>query len=374
MLHINKKILIVFSTVLIIAASLFISCDDKGITEDRYQIEYYRTAQLKNIYNNGISILTDKFSQEVVLLKQSVLDLKQTASLNNLINAQNNWKNVMKTWKQLELYNLGAVQNSFIHFEINRWETNTSLIDGYINGNDVINEAYIESKGSSSKGLSAIEYLLFSSENNQTILNTFTTGLNKQRRLDYLLALSENLEKKENKLKTLWVNNEDTFLNSLENGISGSQNQLTNAMVSLVEEIIISKLGKPLGEKTGGIISVNSLEAYRSSFSLEIINQHLIALEKCYSGNFKQNSIKWGYDNYLDLIGSITLNEKINTAFANCKLRIEAIKNPLREELVNNKQSVSKLRSSFTNLLVLIKVDLANAIGSTITISDNDGD
>lgn len=374
MLHINKKILIVFSALLVITASLFISCDDKGITEDRYQIEYYRTAQLKNIYNNGIVTLTDAFSQEVIQLKESINNLKQTTTLNNLVSSQNNWKNVMKTWKQLELYNLGAIQNSFIHFEINRWETNTSLINDYINGSDVINETYVESKGSSAKGLSAIEFLLFSSENNQTVLNTLTTALNSQRRLDYLLALSENLEKKETKLKTLWTNSEDTFLNSLQNGISGSQNQLTNAMVSLIEEIVISKLGKPLGEKTGGTISVNSLEAYRSGFSLEIINQHLMALEKCYSGNFKQNSIKWGYDNYLDLIGSITLNEKINTAFANCKLKIEAIKNPLREELINNKQNVAELRSSFTNLLVLIKVDLANAIGSTITISDNDGD
>ena len=374
MLHINKKILIVFSALLVITASLFISCDDKGITEDRYQIEYYRTAQLKNIYNNGIVTLTDAFSQEVIQLKESINNLKQTTTLNNLVSSQNNWKNVMKTWKQLELYNLGAIQNSFIHFEINRWETNTSLINDYINGSDVINETYVESKGSSAKGLSAIEFLLFSSENNQTVLNTLTTALNSQRRLDYLLALSENLEKKETKLKTLWTNSEDTFLNSLQNGISGSQNQLTNAMVSLIEEIVISKLGKPLGEKRGGTISVNSLEAYRSGFSLEIINQHLMALEKCYSGNFKQNSIKWGYDNYLDLIGSVTLNEKINTAFANCKLKIETIKNPLREELINNKQNVAELRSSFTNLLVLIKVDLANAIGSTITISDNDGD
>ncbi|WP_299158674.1 imelysin family protein [uncultured Tenacibaculum sp.] len=374
MLHFNKKILIVFSALLIITSSLFISCDDKGVTEDRYQIEYYRTAQLKNIYNNGIVTLTDTFGQEVIQLKESINNLKQTTTLNNLVSAQNNWKDVMKTWKQLELYNLGAIQNSFIHFEINRWETNTSLINDYIDGSDAINETYVESKGSSAKGLSAIEFLLFSSENNQTVLNTLTTALNSQRRLDYLLALSENLEKKETKLKTLWTNSEDTFLNSLQNGISGSQNQLTNAMVSLIEEIVISKLGKPLGEKTGGIISINSLEAYRSGFSLEIINQHLIALEKCYSGNFKQNSIKWGYDNYLDLIGSITLNEKINTAFANCKLKIEAVKNPLREELINNKQNVAELRSSFTNLLVLIKVDLANAIGSTITISDNDGD
>lgn len=374
MLHFNKKILIVFSALLIITSSLFISCDDKGVTEDRYQIEYYRTAQLKNIYNNGIVTLTDTFGQEVIQLKESINNLKQTTTLNNLVSAQNNWKDVMKTWKQLELYNLGAIQNSFIHFEINRWETNTSLINDYINGSDAINETYVESKGSSAKGLSAIEFLLFSSEDNQTVLNTLTTALNSQRRLDYLLALSENLEKKETKLKTLWTNSEGTFLNSLQNGISGSQNQLTNAMVSLIEEIVISKLGKPLGEKTGGTISINSLEAYRSGFSLEIINQHLIALEKCYSGNFKQNSIKWGYDNYLDLIGSITLNEKINTAFANCKLKIEAIKNPLREELINNKQNVAELRSSFTNLLVLIKVDLANAIGSTITISDNDGD
>ncbi len=374
MLHFNKQIILIISVLIIITTCLFISCDNSGITEDQYQIEYYRTAQLENIYENEIHILSIKFVTEATSLKQKISTLKQTPSVVNLTNTQNSWKNVMRVWKQLELYNLGTIEDSFIHFEINRWKTNTNLINSYINGSDIINEGFIDSKGSSAKGLSALEYLLFSSDDNDTILNTFTVNTNSQRRLEYLAALIDDLENKATQLKTLWINNKATFLNSLENGISGSQNQLTNAMVSLLEEIIISKLGKPLGEQNGGTVIIDLLEAHRSMFSLEIIHEHLIALEKCYTGNFKQNSIKWGYDNYLELIGQTSLNERINKAFANCKLKIDIIKNPLREELVHNKQQVSDLRASITNLLILIKVDLANAIGSTITISDNDGD
>lgn len=374
MLHLKKQVFLAISFILITATGIFISCNDNGITEDEYQIQYYRTAQLKNIYTNGISVLTENFISKITNLKKNTISFKQNYSLENLTRIQDNWKNTMLVWKELEVYNLGEIEDSFIHFEINRWETNTRLIDEYINSLDIINETYIESKGSSSKGLSALEYLLFSSEDNQIVLNTFTSSSNKLRRFEYLLALIENLDRKANQLKTLWVNNKDSFITSLENGISGSQSQITNAMVSILEEIIISKLGKPLGEQTGGITNINYLESYRSGFSLSIISKYLQAVEKCFTGNFKQNSIKWGYDNYLELIGKTDLTKKINDAILDCKLKIEGINNPLRIELLTNKEKITELRSSFTNLLVLVKVDLANAIGTTITISDNDGD
>ncbi|CAM1333346.1 imelysin family protein [Tenacibaculum aestuariivivum] len=372
MLHFKNLLILIITILIINTISIFISCNDTGITENEYQIEYYRATQFKNIYENEIIILANKFVSQTTTFKQQINSFKQTPLLENLIATQNSWKSVMNTWKQLELYNLGAIENSFIHFEINRWKTNTNLINSYIEGTDDINEAYINSKGSSAKGLAALEYLLFSSNNTQEVLNTLTN--NNIRRLSYLLALADDLENKAIQLEALWINNKNTFITSVENSINGSQNQLTNAMVSLLEEIIIAKLGDPLGEQTNGVSDINLLEAYRSGYSLNIIYKHLIAIEKCYTGNFKENTIQWGYDNYLNLIGKATLNKKIKESFTDCKLKISSIKNPLREELINNKQNVVNLRASFTNLLILIKVDLANAIGSTITISDNDGD
>ncbi len=374
MTQIPKKIFLSISVLFISSILLFMSCNNEGISESEYQIEYTRTEQLKNTYENEIIVLASLFIKKTSLLKTSIVNFKSNTTLTNLATTKENWLEVLKTWKQLELYNLSAVENSFIHFEINRWETNTENVNIFINGNEVINEAFIASKGSSSKGISALEYLLFSSDNNQNVLNSFTIDTNYNRRLDYILALSENLHLKANELLNLWENDKISFISSIENGISGSQNQLTNAMINLIEEVIISKLGNPLGDKSGGIIKTDALEAARSKSSLLIIQEHLTALKRCYTGAFIDNDIQWGFDNYLTLISREDLDISILNAFNNCQIKIDKISNPLSEELLQNTQNITDLQDSFRDLLILIKVDLSNAIGATVTLNDNDGD
>jgi predicted lipoprotein len=374
MFKINKKKLVIIPTIIITSLLFFVSCNTDGITESEYQIQYTRTAQLENIYENEILVLSNEFIQKTTLLQSNVQEFKTNSTLVNLTETQASWVATLKVWKQLELYNLGAVENSFIHFEINRWATNTETIDEYIDGNETINDTFIASKGSSAKGIAAIEYLLFSSEENQEVLNSFKTDLNFERRLNYLEALAINLKIKANALLSIWENDKDNFISSLENGISGSQNQLTNAMINLIEEIIISKLGNPLGDKTGGIINVDALEAARSKSSLIIIQEHLTALKRCFTGEILENDINWGFDNYLSLIERDDLNTSIIEAFNTCQTKIDTIKTPLIDEIKNTPENVTNLQDAFRNLLILIKVDLSNAIGATVTLNDNDGD
>jgi len=189
-----------------------------------------------------------------------------------------------------------------------------------------------------------------------------------------LLALSNDLHTKATELKNIWVQDKEQFINAVENGTSGSQNQLTNALISLLEEIIIKKLGNPLGNNSGGTVAISELEAYRSETSLAILQEHLIALKRCYFGDFKEDSIKWGYDNYLLLIGNEHLTIRVLDVFNELDALLTSIEGSLKNELVSNPTNIVKLRKKFTDLLVLIKVDLANTIGATVTISDNDGD
>lgn len=370
----NIKTLSITLLSIILIATFFVSCDKDGISEDEYQIQYRREAQLNNAYTNGIIPLNSSFVFNAKELKTQTQTFVQQPNIENLKNLKIQWVNTLKTWKHLELYNLGIIEDSFIHFEINRWPTNIGIVNNFIEGTETINADFIAGNGSSSKGISAMEYLLFSFDDNQEILDQFTTSPNFERRQAYLLSLSENLETKAIALQTLWIMHETDFISSLENGISGSQNQLTNAMVALIEEIIISKLGNPLGNGNGGEINIEDLEAYRSENSLLIIQEHLIALKTLYTGNFNQDSINWGFNDYLYLIGRTTLNDAITVSFNNCQERLDVILGSLKQELQDTPQNVIELQDALNGLLVLIKVDMANAIGTTITINDNDGD
>ncbi|WP_024771360.1 imelysin family protein [Aquimarina macrocephali] len=371
----NFSIKKIYTTVVllgVIISSSFISCEDDS--EYTSEVQFYKKNQLTNIYTNEIAPLNVNFVEQSELLEQSIKRFQNEITLANLQLVQEQWKAVQLVWKQLELYDLGNVANSFISFEINRWPTDTQRIDENIIGTEVLNTNFIASIGSSSKGISGIEYLIFSSEGKTATLNRFTTDENAVRRLEYLVALSENLKTKSVELKNLWETNEESFTSALENGISGSQNQIINAMVTLIEEIIISKLGSPLGDSNGGTIESERLEAYYSGFSKEILQQHLVALKRCYTGDFAQTPFRVGFDDFLTLIGSENFSNKIITQFSVCQSRLDDIKGTLKEEITSNPEAVTALKDSFRDLLVLVKVDMANVLGSTITFNDNDGD
>lgn len=353
---------------------ILISCNDDGSSENNHKIQHLREAQLENVYINEIMPLNNTFVLATQKLYEEIKSFKTTTTLEHLIIAQKQWKEVLKVWKKIELYDIGNVKNSFIHFEINRWPTDTSQIETIIDGTEPIDEASIIKKGSSSKGIAALEYLLFSSKEKEETLALFTTKPNFNRRLLYLESLSQNLQSQATVLQSIWESYRSGFMSSLEDGISGTQNQIINAMIALTEEIIISKLGKPMGDATNGTINIKALEAYRSNTSLLIIREHLNALQRCYTGEFVEKTATWGFDNYLQGIERIELDKKIKKAFDECQKKTQMASENLENILINDPEYVKSLKNTFSELLVLLKVDMANAIGSTITINDNDGD
>ncbi|WP_103866225.1 imelysin family protein [Aquimarina sp. I32.4] len=366
-----KKIIVITLVVISIIAAL-LGCDsDSGSEPD---MEFHKKNQLTTIYKYGISPLNIDFVKETTILVEVIKRFQSDATLVNLEEAQKQWKAIQKVWKQLELYDLGNIASSFISFEINRWPSDIQRIDTNIKGTQVLNSSFITSLGSSSKGISGIEYLLFSSIENTSVLDMYTTDTYASRRMEYLLALSEDLQTKSIALQALWQTHGDGFTTALENGISGSQNLVVNAMVALIEEVILSKLGKPLGDSNGGTVDTQLLEAYYSEFSKEILQQHLIALQMCYTGNFGQNTEQEGFDDILELIGSKDVADKLIEQFSVCQSAIDAIQGSLQEEIISKPAAVVALKNSFRDLLVLIKIDMANRLGTTITFNDNDGD
>ncbi len=363
----TKKTLLTGVLSLIGFIIIFQSCEKKSDAADLTQSEFHKKAQLVNIFDNEIMPLVTEFKVQSASLDELTKAYKANTSESNLNAAKAQWKNVVRVWKRLDLYDLGGVADSFISFEINRWPTDTERIDANINGTETLDADFIATKGSSVKGIAAIEYLLFTTDENAS--ETY-----RLRKTDYLVALTENLKVKADELLALWTANKTAFVGALENGITGSQNQVINAMVTLIEEIIISKLGRPLGDTNGGTISIEALEAYRSEFSKEIIQQHLIALERCYKGDFAQTPFRVGFDDFLVLIGSDNLAVDIATQFSHCQQQLDAIDGTLKATLETDTQAVADLKDSFRDLLVLIKVDMANVLGSTITFNDNDGD
>lgn len=356
-----------------IVTLFFVGCDSDDISERTYETQYYRKSQLENIYDNEISSLTSLFIVETSKLNTLASQFNANISLENLELLQSQWVKTLVIWKQIELYDIGDISDSFIYTTVNYWPSNTDFINDFIETEPLINEAFINSKGASSKGFSAIEYLIFN-ESDPITINSFTVDAYYENRLKYLVSCIQNLHNQAQKIQQSWEDYAPSFTTQLENGTDGSQNEIINAMVALTEEIIIYKLGFPLGDNNAGRIDIDDLEAYRSETSLEIIKYNLMSLERCFTGEFKQTPFRIGFTDYLIQLGYEDLSTTITTQFETCFDAIQNINGPLKQALVSNPENITTLQKEIKSLLVLIKVDMSNAIGSTITFNDNDGD
>ena len=133
-------------------------------------------------------------------------------------------------------------------------------------------------------------------------------------------------------------------------------------------------MGRPLGEANGGTPDAEELEAFRSDSSLYLMKSNIQELQNVFTGNYKENTRQIGFDEYLRDLENDALRFRIKDAFTKVNFEIETFDQSLNLTLQNDPEKVLKLKDACSELLVLIKVDMASFIGSIITFNDNDGD
>jgi predicted lipoprotein len=361
-----KKLYLFTFITLIALVSILISCNNDGtISQDEFQISYYRTIQLENTYDNEITPIHQDFSLSTAELAIKGQVFGNSITSQNLTNLKEQWKTIAADWKKCELYDIGLVRNSFIHYTINTWPTNPTFIENNITTVTTIDEVYIASVGFSSKGISAIEYLLFDSDEATTLADF----QNSQARVDYLNSCISELHTNSNTVISLWAAYKDEFIAATENGISGSQNQLINNMVALLEEIIMSKLNNAINQNDS-----EEFEAYRSDYSLNLIASNIEVLHRCFTGDFDETPYRIGFKKYLVDLGFLDLAADIDDKFNAVTFKINSMNSSLNSGLATTPENITELVTLIEDVLFVVKIDMSQAIGSTITFNDNDGD
>lgn len=319
-------------------------------------------------------------------LKSSAYDLNSSAqlftvtpNLSNLLALQEKWKIVQNQWELNCLYNLGPVKDQYLFYKIDTWPTNMTFINNTITGSDSIDNGFIESRGASSKGLPAIENIVFDLDNgNQTVLDNFNTSIDSYRRKQYLNALTINMYNQTIKIDSIWDESKgnyySSFVLSTENKISSAFNTHMNNLIELLGYIVITKLEKPMGI-TSGTVTPTLAESYQSSHSFENINQNILTLKEGFNGSLNGIGIVDLLDDKNVKNGSVLLSESINQKFDSLVISLNNISSiSVSDAVVNEPNQIISLLNHFKGLYDLMRIDVADAADVIVTFSGNDGD
>ncbi|WP_405411955.1 imelysin family protein [Maribacter sp. Asnod1-A12] len=363
----NKILFIAF---LLLVFSCGNDDSDEAISISEVTVEEGRLMQVSDLYDFQIKVNQSAHLEVLGSLVSASLDFSANPAEVELLALQKAWKASFLNWKSNEVFNLGAIQNSFIHTRINQWPTNFEAIEDNILEEETLNNAFVSSTGANTKGYSAIEYLLFH-DSAELVLAELTTDVNAEKRMQYLLALIENLNEQSTALQIFWGEVEPSFKSNLETGVNGSQNQVVNAIIAALESMKGTKIEEALNAESDG---VTYFEAYRSEISKEALIENLETLNNSYLGDYIGEE-GFGLDDYLkEVLDRPDIDTAIQEAFQVALDDLYTINGSIEDVLVTDVNALDNLRTDLQTVIGLLKTDFSSAANIVVTFNDTDGD
>lgn len=367
---------------IILSIQLISSCDSKSfvsefITRNMTYVEFDKNKLIEEVSKNVIIPEYKNFYNLTKTFSEKTETFTNNPNSESLKDLQDLWKEIMKSWQKITVFEFGPVKNLSLHSKIFYSPVNTQAINEVLSKpvND-LNVNFLETVGVTRKGLPVIEYLIFSKDNvNEVIVDLFNNSdnsKNSEQRKIYLNLLSKDLFNNAEKIYKEWDISQGNYLSKFAKE-SNSFNMLLNNIISVLENIKDTKLGTPMGKKSGGELRLNEIESIYSNNSMQNILNNIISVESIFKGSYT-NTESMGLNNYLDYIDKNDLKFQIISQINKVKNIINNMNQPLEYIIEKDNAKAEELYNEIKELLRFMKVDTANSVNETVTFNSSDGD
>ena len=338
------------------------------------QSPFDRRAMLNEIGTGVIFPAHEALSLEASRLDSAAVAFVAAPTEGALGVLRDRWLSAELAWRGVHLFQFDGLL--ILHNEIEKRPARADFIEQTIAARaertgPTVDSDFIEGVGATSKGLGAIEYLLFPGGGEAAAMQAFRSPA----RGEYLLALTANLVSKSGELLSYWApeggNHLATFIESESAGadIQGSISRLSNRMIELHEVATRDWLGRPTGRTTDGIARAKDVEAPLSGRSLDLL---IASVESA------QRTFQAGLDDYVEYLdpeeGPEGLSQRISGQFNVALAALRGIDEPLEEAVIDTPERTGAAYDEMRELVPLLKSEMAGRLGVTVTFSDADGD
>ncbi|MEX1258298.1 MAG: imelysin family protein [Gemmatimonadota bacterium] len=318
--------------------------------------------------------------QEALVLEAERLDAAAAAfaaapTEEALLELRDRWLATELAWKGVQLFQFEGLL--ILHNAIEKRPARDDFIEETITALNrgalvALDTGFIESAGATSKGLGAIEHLIFPAglDPSEVVAGFVMPG-----RGAYLRATAENLVAKTRELQAHWAPGEGgyltTFVANDSDGadIRGSVSRLANRIIEAHEIATQHGLGRPMGRTMDGVPHPEEVEAPLSGHSLELLVATVETLRRTMDAGVDD------YLDHLDLSGNAEpLSARIAAQYAVALNALREIEGPLEVAVIARPAQVETAYEEMRALIVLLKTEMAAQLGITVTFSDTDGD
>ncbi len=282
--------------------------------------------------------------------------------------AEEAWRHTHANWNLTIGFAFGPVVEQMQVGPLDFWPVRTDSIDSAVaDAPDRLDAAYIDGLGTSTKGMPAVEYLLFA-----------TPQAELPGACSYMLALADDIAERTAELADAWPAQATALKTAGEPGSDYPSTQsavdaIVNQSIENLYAMVKSKLDRPLGNLTGSPADPELVESRFSEHSLIDLECNLDSFALVYLGADLASGGPPG-------LGALVadrdpdLDARILAQMVVARDTLAAIPAPLSGAIVDDRSAVQTARDEIDALRRLIKLDVAQLLNVTLSISDNDGD
>jgi hypothetical protein len=289
--------------------------------------------------------------------------------------ARGDWTAALDAADSLRCFQTGPVADRQVVSTFYYWQALPSRIEAIIEDPaQTIDQALLENAGATVKGLYAMEYLLFDRRGGQSTeppdpakaLDLLSTS---PRRRAYLLALARDAAEKAGKVSADWsATGPQSAAEKFAAGGQASVNLLVNQLTQSLENTVQNHLASVLTVPPPIERLLFRVKGSRSGSSLRGVAAALEGVDKFYRG---ENGLGLrDAVSHLNPAVAARVQEKLTAALAAAR----EIGEPLERAAVDKRDGIQNAVDRAHEVEILFKVDLASALGVTITFTSGDAD
>ena len=317
----------------------------------------------------------DNLNSSLTELKESYELFKINITEHNLEELRNKWLNSYKLWQHVEMYNIGKSMEDYLIFRSNIYPVDTVRVNQNIDNGEYSLE---NPNNYAAQGFPTIDYLLYGIENDPVkVIDHYKEN---DKVMKYLGALIEDLAANVKNVNDHWNQVKNEFVNSVDNTASSNLNMMVNDFIYYYEKgFRANKFGIPAGVFSGGALPDRVEGYYSKNFSKVFALEAMTSIKKFFNGeSYKDEDLEGlGLKSYLDFVEKDKeelLSNKINAQLIDAEKSINELENNLSGQIESDLIKVLKTYDEIQTAVVLLKVDMLQALNIAVDYADADGD
>jgi hypothetical protein len=341
--------------------------------------DFDRKAILENWADNIIIPALIDFSEKTESLTTAGNNFAENPDQQALESLRGEWKSAYIALQHISMFETPKTMEIRFRNNLNIYPVDTTEVKENIEQGDYNLNLPSEID---QQGFPALDYLLYGlAESDSEILGFYNTGDNAAAYQEYVLDLVTRIDSLTDIILNDWNSGfRDEFVNNSGNGANSSIDMMVNDYIFYYEKNLrAGKIGIPAGVFSGTPLPQNVEGFYSREFSKELFLESLTAAQNFFNGkHFELETSGESLSDYLDFLNTIKngtdLTQLINQQFEASRTKALNLNSSFVAQVETDNSLMLQTYDELQKNVILLKVDMLQALNINVDYVDADGD